>query len=179
MRSPDDILLILLNSQSFLSLWFWVFVAFIWAQMTHFTLNIGHHDTRHASRSGGQVMVDYEQLVYINLRNNLRLLRRYGPLVVGFMAFAMSLFAVLGFGYGFELMQALALQWFFISILGVVSWRFLLRLEEHAPKGKELTRLFTRHTMLKQVIGFIAILVTAIYGVIYAALKLGLWVQQI
>ena len=159
----------LLNSGSFLSIWYWIFLAVVWAQMTHFTIGIGHHDVRQANRAGGQFMTDLETLVDINLRNNLWVLRKYGALVVGFMAFFFAVFITTGFVFGFELMQAVAIFWFFVCLLGMITWRFLTRLEVDQPKGKELTKRFSRHTMLKQIVGFSSLLITACYGVWHAA----------
>ena len=97
------------------------------------------------------------------------MLRKYGALVVGFMAFFFAVFITTGFVFGFELMQAIAIFWFFVCLLGMISWRFLTRLEVEQPKGKELTKRFSRHTTLKQIIGFSSLLITAFYGVWHAA----------
>ena len=77
----------ILNSGSFLSLWYWIFLAVLWAQLSYFTLGVGYHDVRQAAREGGQNMKDIETIVDINLKNTLASLREYGSVLVGVAMF--------------------------------------------------------------------------------------------
>ena len=166
---PTDILIAdILSSRSFLSIWYWIFLAVCWAQLTHFTLGIGFHDVRHADRVRGQAMADLETMVAINLRNTMPMLKNYGAVLVGVMTFMLSVFLTIGLAFNFELMQAIGLFWFFLCILGIVSWKFMLRLEAEQPKGSDLVKAIQRHKLVKQIIGVLALFLTAFYGLLTA-----------
>ena len=161
----------ILSADSFLNVWYWIFLAVIWAHLSHYTLGIGHHDVLQAKRAGGEFMADFEAVVEIKLRRGLEALRDYGTLLVGIMAFFLSVFSVTGFLFGFELMQAVAILWFFICIYGMITWRLMSKLEADAPKGQELSKRFSRHQNAKQLIGFLSLLFTVFYGVARATLN--------
>ncbi|MEM7242125.1 MAG: hypothetical protein AAF429_08065 [Pseudomonadota bacterium] len=171
--TPTEFLLAdILNSRSFFSIWYWIFLAVTWAHLTHFSLGIGYHDVRHADRVKGQAMQDLETIVAINLRNTLPMLKNHGAILVGIMAFMLSVFLTIGLAFDFELMQAIGLFWFFLCILGIFSWQFLMRLEADTPKGTDLVNAFKKHRLIKKIVGFVALFVTAIYGLIIHAFDL-------
>ena len=117
-------------------------------------------------------MKDFETVVEINLRNIMTTLKNYGAILVGAMAFLLSMFLTIGLAFDFELMQAIGLFWFFLCILGAVSWKFLLRLSNEKPKGAALIKAFRKHHIVKQFIGFLALFVTAFYGMLTATFNI-------
>ena len=113
-------------------------------------------------------MADLETMVAINLRNTLPMLKNYGAVLVGVMTFMLSVFLTIGLAFNFELMQAIGLFWFFLCILGIVSWKFMLRLEAEQPKGTDLVKAIQCHKLAKQIIGVLALFLTAFYGLLTA-----------
>jgi hypothetical protein len=72
--------------------------------------------------------------------------------------------AILGFGYGNEVAQALFLLGFPLTGVGILSLRTAQRIRAEATRGEALIARISRHRLAVQAIGMVSIFVTAMWG---------------
>jgi len=154
----------LIDTRSFSNLWFWMVLAVTWSSVSHYILGVPFDMVTRARRSGGEAMADLEAMVAIQTRRRLHLMQASGVWMTLIWAMILSTIAVLGFGYGIELAQALALLGFPAALVFALGFRLALRIERDAPHGEVLARLLTWHRLTIQAIGMAAILMTALWG---------------
>lgn len=154
----------LISLRSFSSIWFWIVVAVTWSATTHNPLGVPFDMVLRARRRGGDDQTDLEAMVDIQLRRRQAILGSAGPVIVAVWATAVSALAVLGFGYGMELPQALTLLMVPLTVVGVLRMRLMAQLADRAVQGEELCRRLTWHRAGVQAIGLLAILLTALWG---------------
>ncbi|GAB4260505.1 MAG: hypothetical protein Kow0013_04070 [Pararhodobacter sp.] len=154
----------LIDFGSFSNLWFWIAVAVAWSSATHFVIGVPFDMVQRARRKGGQAMADLEAMAALQARRRVQILSSGGAWLVGFWAMALTSLAVLGFGYGHELAQALTLLLLPLTLVSALGVRFALRLTRTPLQGKALARALTLHRILIQTIGLTAILITTMWG---------------
>lgn len=154
----------LIDTRSFSNLWFWIVLAGLWSSVSHYILGVPFDLVTRARRQGGTAMADLEALVAIQTRRRLHVMQASGVWMTAIWAALLSGFAVLGFGYGIELAQALALLGFPGALVFTLGFRLALRIERETPRGEALTRILTWHRLSIQTIGLLAILITALWG---------------
>lgn len=154
-----------IDLRSFSNLWFWIAVVVAWSSATHFLIGVPFDMVVRARRHGGQAMAALEAMVLIQARRRNQIMRGSGVWLVGFWAMVLSVMAVLGFGYGAELAQALTLLLGPLSLAAVLGLRLAARLERAPLAGAALTRKLTLHRLAVQAIGLGAILITTLWGV--------------
>lgn len=157
----------LIDLRSFSNLWFWIVLAVMWSSISHYILGVPFDMVVRARRQGGTAMDDLEVLVAIQTRRRLHVMHASGVWMTVLWAALLSGLAVLGFGYGIEFAQALALLGFPAALVFALGFRLALRLEQDKPSGEGLTRQLTWHRFTVQAIGMVAILITALWGMWY------------
>lgn len=155
----------LIDLRSFSSLWFWIVLAVSWSAIAQRPMGVPYDMVLRARRRGGQHMADLETLVGIHIRRDRAIMGSAGVGIVGFWAALLTVVAILGFGYGAELAQALTLLFVPWWIVGVLRYRLSMRLAQGGAEGEALCRRLTWHRAAVQVIGFTAIVVTALWGI--------------
>lgn len=153
-----------IDLRSFSSLWYWIAVAVIWSSVSHWVLGVPYDLIQRARRHGGQAQQDFEDLVRINVNRLLHISSAAGLILIGFLFFLLSSLVILGFFYGVELAQAIFLLALPLSFVGAVSLSTARLIAEKRPEGEELFAALFRHRLWTQIIGMIAIFVTAMYG---------------
>ncbi|MCB1394746.1 MAG: component of SufBCD complex [Rhodobacter sp.] len=153
-----------IDVRSFSSIWFWIAVAVAWSNTTHFILGVPFDMVQRAKRRGGTVMEDLEVLTMIQVRRRLQIIRSGGVWLVAFWSAILTTLAMLGFGYGHELAQALTLLLLPLTLAAWLGLRMAARFEADPPSGAALTRALTLHRLLIQGIGLLAILITTMWG---------------
>lgn len=161
---PDDSVFSTIDLASFSSVWFWIALAVAWSNTTHFILGVPFDLVQRAKRKGGFEMDDLELLTAIQARRRMQILRIGGVWMVGLWTAILTALVMLGFVYGFELAQALALILVPLTFAAILSLRLAARIEAAPVRGVELVRTLSRHRMLIQSIGLLAILITTMWG---------------
>lgn len=163
-----------LNSPSFGSFWYWLMIAVSWSQMTHFSLGAGLHDVRDAMRKGGQDMEDVEHLISINSRRLVQTFDKYGAVLTAIVMFLIASMATLGFGFNFELMQAMFLLVFGLVWAWVLALRFAKRVCVQELRGEALCKGFSNLRTKKQFVGIFMIFVTSFYAAYFIVIVRGI-----
>ncbi len=153
-----------IDLRSFSSLWYWLVVAAVWSQASHWVLGVPYDVIQRARRQGGEAMADLEALTRVNVNRMRNIVAEAGYWLVGFAFFLHSGLLILAIVYGIEF--ALAVEMFLIPLtfVGVTSLFTGNRILTEAPEGEALVRVLIRHRFWTQVIGMIAIFVTACVG---------------
>lgn len=155
-----------IDFSSFSSVWYWIGVAVLWSTVSHWVLGVPFDLITRARARGGQAEADLHALVRINVNRLVGIGTSAGLVLVTLTAFLVTLMAVLGFVYGLEMAQAIFLMLFPLSLVGLLSFHAARRIAETEPQGEALFRALSSHRIWTQVIGMIAIFITAVYGMI-------------
>ena len=153
--------------RSFSNLWYWIGLAVLWSSVSHWILGVPNDMVQRARKHGGEAQADLENLVRINCNRLLYISNVSGLWLLGFACFFLTGLGILGFFYGVEIAQAVFLLAFPMSIVGVLNVSTARLIQEEQAVGERLRSLMTRHRIYVQIIGMVAIFVTALWGMAY------------
>jgi hypothetical protein len=154
----------IIDMRSFSNLWFWIVLAVLWSSTSYWVLGVPFDMIQQARREGGPAQQDMEDLVRINTSRLLMMVDRSGVVGTALLCFWGSGLALLAFYYHVEFAQALFLL---LAPLSLVVWQSVRASRRIAAGGMDadtLHRALIRHRRVTQVIGMLAICVTALYG---------------
>jgi hypothetical protein len=153
-----------IDLRSFSSLWYWVLVAVTWSTISNWVLGVPSDMLHRARNKGGQADIDLADLVRINVNRQLNTAAVAGLWLMGIVCFVLTMLAALGFIYGVELAQAVFLLMFPVTIIGGFTLSTARLIDATQPQGKDLYRILFRQRLWTQIIGMVAIFITALYG---------------
>ncbi|MBO9449522.1 component of SufBCD complex [Tropicibacter sp. R16_0] len=162
----------LIDMRSFSNLWFWIALAVVWSSASHWVLGVPFDMVVRARRVGGQAAVDLHDITRVNVNRILYVTDLSGIWILGFVCFALSTLAVLGFYYWVEFAQAVFLIGFPMSLVGLVNLSTARRIRREDLQGADLSKRLGRCRIYTQIIGMISIFVTALFGM-YQNLSIG------
>jgi hypothetical protein len=153
-----------IDMRSFSNLWFWIVLAVLWSSTSYWVLGVPFDLIQQARREGGQAQQDLVDLVRINTSRLLMMVDRSGVIGVALLSFWGTGLALLAFYYDVEFAQALFLL---LAPLTLVVWQSIRtsrRIAFADMDAEALHRALIRLRRVTQVIGMLAITVTALYG---------------
>ena len=163
-----------IDLRSFSNLWFWIFLAVLWSCASHWVFGIPYGLILRAARNGGQAQQDVEALADINARRIQTLWSASGPIITGVLAALVSCLVILGWSFGIEFAQALTLLLCPFCLIGYIHIDTARRILQSEGQGEALFRRLRILRMLTQLIGMVAIFVTAMWGM-FVNLALGVF----
>jgi len=161
----------LIDMRSFSNLWYWIALAVVWSSASRWVLGVPWDLVIRARRRGGVAAEQLHGLVQINVARYLLVAREGGLAATALMSFLMTMLLLLGFAYNVEFCQALA----FIAVpMALVAWMTLrvaaayeaALASDGAPSTEVLIRVLTRHRLHVQLVGIVALTVTAFWGMV-------------
>lgn len=161
-----QLVLDLIDLRSFSNLWYWIALAVTWSTASHWILGVPFDMVLRARRQGGQAMADLESIVRVNVNRMLYITHEAGVILLAAVCCALTMLALLGFWYLVEFCQAVFLLAFPLTLVGALTLRTATRIERDGDAGEVLCRRMNRHRIGVQVIGMIAILITALWGML-------------
>lgn len=153
-----------MDMRSFSNLWYWIALAVLWSSTSHWVLGVPHDLIQRGRREGGQAQQDVEDLVRINTGRVLALFDQGALIIVALACFWLTVLATLAFYYQVEFAQAVFLLTFPFTFVVWYSLRSCRRITAGENRGEPLFRRLTVHRRVTQVIGMLAIFVTAMFG---------------
>lgn len=153
-----------IDLRSFSNLWYWIAIAALWSSVSHWVLGVPHDMIQRARREGGEAQKDVEDLTRINVNRLLHVVDGGVLLLVGLAAFWFSTLVLLAFYYDVEFAQAIFFLFAPLMLVVWVSVRSSRKIVAEGEVGDGLLRRLTIHRRIVQVIGMVAITVTAFYG---------------
>lgn len=139
-------------------------MAFVWSQAAHYGMGVPFDLVQRARRNGGQAEVDLEDMVRINCTRALRIGSVSGLWLTGFVFFALTGLAVLGFSFGIHFAQAVFLILCPMALVGAMALSLASQIVNRDLNGEDLHYLLTRHRYHIQVVGIVSIFITATWG---------------
>ncbi|MEO0486398.1 MAG: component of SufBCD complex [Pseudomonadota bacterium] len=161
-----------IDLRSFSNLWFWIGLAVVWSSASYWVLGVPVDMIQRAKKHGGQAQADLETVVEVKVRRMLHIGQVSGIWIVGFAFFALTALGILAFGYWLEFAQALVLIALPLSLVAARAFATASRIAAHQIAGEDLQRVLMKQRFWTQVIGVIAVFVTAMFGM-YQNLELG------
>ena len=157
----------IIDMRSFSNLWFWIGLAVVWSSASHWVLGVPNDMIQRARRNGGDAEIDLEDLVRINCNRLVYISNISGLWLLAFVCFLLTGLGILGFFYWVEFAQAVFLLAFPMTLVGMlnVSTARLYQIEQST--GAALYKLLNRHRIFTQVIGMLAIFITALWGMFW------------
>ena len=154
--------------RSFSNLWFWIALAVLWSSTSHWVLGVPWDMVLRARKkdADAQSVIDLHDLVRINTNRILFIVRESGLLLAGFVSFILTFLGLTGFVYGKEISQALFLLGFPMTLVGGLSFLTARRIKRDGSENAALYKRLYRHRLMTQVIGMVAIFITAIWGML-------------
>jgi hypothetical protein len=153
-----------IDMRSFSNLWYWIALAVTWSTTSHWVLGVPFDMLQRARRHGGQADADFEAMVRINVNRLNYISGMSGVWLVVFASMVITALAILGFWYDVEFAQAVFLLAFPLSIVAGLSFRTAAKIEMSGETGEPLKRRLIRHRFATQIVGMIALVVTAFWG---------------
>ena len=145
-------------------MWYWIALAVVWSSTAHYGLGVPFDLVQRARRLGGQSAQDLADMVRINCNRLLFIGSMSGLWIIGFVCFVLTALALLGFVYGVELAQAIFLIVFPLSIVGVLSISAARTIRHEGLEGEDMIARLIRHRFYVQLVGLVAIFITALWG---------------
>jgi len=154
----------LIDLRSFSNLWFWIMLAVLWSRVSHNILGVPYDMVTRARRRGGQVAEDVATLATLQARRYAYIADVAGHWLLGLAGFLLASAATVGFGYGYEIGQALFLLFLPLVLVALLTARAARRIRAEAPEGPALWKRLRRLRLAFQMIGLFSIFVTAFWG---------------
>ena len=154
----------LIDMRSFSNLWFWIVLGVVWSTASYYVLGVPYDMVQRARRHGGEASDDLETLVRLNVNRLLFIAQISGLAVLSFACFSLTTLAVLGFYYDVEFAQAIFLLALPLSMVGLLSLSTARLIQSEEATGERLHKRLMRHRLYTQIIGMVAIFVTALWG---------------
>lgn len=162
----------MIELRSFSNLWYWIALAVLWSTASHWVLGVPYDMVHRAQRKGGQAERDLEDITRVNVNRMLFIAEVSGPWLVALSCFVLTGLAMLGFGYFLEIAQAVFLLLFPMALVSLISFATARRIAREASTGRELRRRLAFCRLYIQMIGVVAIIITAFWGM-YQNLTIG------
>ncbi|MEI4486493.1 component of SufBCD complex [Frigidibacter sp. MR17.14] len=155
-----------IDMRSFSNLWYWIALAVTWSRTSHNVLGVPWDMITRARRKGGEAETDALAMLGITVNRILYIHRTAGVILVAGVAAVLSTLGILGFYYGLQFGQAVFLIAAPMALVGFLRLRAAQRLERERPSPPLLWRRLAMHRMTIQLVGVIALFVTAMWGML-------------
>lgn len=153
-----------IDMRSFSNLWYWIAIAVLWSSVSHWVLGVPFDMVQRAKRGSPEAQADLHDAVRININRILYISEVSGVLLILFGSMALTALLITAFGYWIEFAQAVSLMIVPMTLVGLLSVRTARRIRARNIEGEELIRTLMRHRLFVQLIGFVSIFVTAMFG---------------
>lgn len=154
-----------IDMRSFSNLWYWIALAVLWSSVSQWVLGVPFDMILRARREKeGEAMDDLQDLVRINVNRIIYIAEVSGSWAFLFGSAAVTALALMAILYDVEFAQAVLLLVGPLGILGLLSYRTSRIIRSSGVEGAELIRRLMRHRFATQMIGVLAIFVTAMFG---------------
>lgn len=164
----------MIELRSFSNLWYWIALAVLWSSASHWILGVPYDMVQRAERRGGQAERDLEDITRVNVNRMLYIAEVSGPWLVALSCFVLTALAMLGFGYFLEIAQAVFLLLFPMALVSLISFATARRIAREGAAGPALRRRLAFCRLYVQMVGVVAIIVTAFWGM-YQNLTIGVF----
>ena len=162
-----------IDMRSFSNLWYWIGLAVLWSSVSHWILGVPYDSIVRAKRgTPPEAMTDLQDLARVNINRILYIADISGNWIALFGSAFLTALALAAFLYRIEFAQAVFLLIAPLAFLSFLTVRTARLVRRKGLVGEQLVRQLMKHRFITQIIGVIAIFVTAMYGM-YTNLYVG------
>jgi hypothetical protein len=151
-----------IDLRSFSNLWYWIALAALWSTARHWIVGVPFDMVTRARRGHERSIHDMRVLAEVNVNRILAMVDLSGAWMVGIVTFLVTGLATLGWGYGVEFCQAVFLLLAPMVLVGMMNIRTARQLRDTG--FEDIVRRLRNHRLGVQMIGVVAIFVTAMWG---------------
>ncbi|PUB12813.1 hypothetical protein [Yoonia sediminilitoris] len=160
----NDAIFQVISLHTFSNVWYWLAVAVTWSTASHWIIGVPFDMIHRARRNGDQATADLEAIVAINVRRLIAIADVAGLWLMGFAAFVLSVLAMAGFYYGFELAQGFFCIALPLTVVVILNIRLSMSFARSQPTGDDLVHALLGLRFWIQTIAMVSIFATAMYG---------------
>ena len=154
-----------IDLRSFSNLWYWIGLAVLWSSVSHWVLGIPYDAILRARRRTPETaMHDLHDLTRVNVNRILYIFDVSGTWIALFGSALITALGLVAFYYDVEFAQAVFLLAAPMLVVGALSVRVARKINAAEMQGDDLVRQLLRHRFVVQLIGVVAIFITAMYG---------------
>ncbi|WP_245924589.1 component of SufBCD complex [Aliiroseovarius pelagivivens] len=150
--------------RSFSNLWYWIGLAVAWSMASYWVMGVPYDMIQRAGRVEGDAQDDLETIVRVNCNRITSLSEQSGLSMIAVASAILTSLVIMGFWYSIEFAQAVFLLMFPMMFVGLLSVRAAIMIQRRELSGKALRSYMLRHRLMVQLIGMVAILITAMWG---------------
>ena len=137
----------------------------MWSTTSHWVLGVPWDMAMRAKKKvSDQSAVDFEDLVRINVNRIIYVVEESGVLLVGFAFFLLTILCLIGFVYMNQFAQSVFLLAFPMSLVGLLTAYTAFTIRKRDLHGDALIKRLHGHRLITQLMGVLAIFVTAMWG---------------
>lgn len=157
-----DLVTQVIDLRSFSNLWYWIVLGILWSGMSQRVMGVPYYIILRARRGDQDSIDDMHILAEITVRRTLRMAHGSGAAMLATGAFALTVLAVLGWGYRVEFCQAVFLLALPFSL--VAGWAVWTARQIWQSEFAQLDRRLRFYRMGVQALGVLFIFITAFWG---------------
>lgn len=159
----------LIDLRSFTSLWFWIVVAVFWSTRSHAPVGVPYDLIQRVGRDDNDITWDdLHDVTRVAVKRRLMIGKRAGVVMGALGGFLIASLFVTGFLYRVEFAQAVFFLAFPSAIVGLLTQQAAQAIQTRGLQGPDLVRRLRLHRLATQVVGLLAIFVTAFWGIFHA-----------
>jgi hypothetical protein len=154
-----------IDMRSFSNLWYWISLAVLWSSVSHWVLGVPFDMiVRARRRKEGEAVEDLQDMVRVNVNRIIYITEVSGSWMMLFGSAIFTAMAIVGFVYDIEFAQAVLLLTLPMAFIAMLSVRTARKIRREGDQGADLIKRLMRHRFVTQLLGVVAIFVTAMYG---------------
>lgn len=170
-----ELLYEVIDFRSFSNLWYWIVLAAVWSQASHYVMGVPWDMVMRARHQGGDAERDLHDIVRINTTRYLFVAGSSGLWLLGFAAFVHSTLLTMAVWYDVEWAQAVEFIGVPMTGVGVLTLGTATRIAAEPHDTEALYHRLRRHRLTVQVIGMVSLFITALFGMLTAVTVLPLY----
>ncbi len=151
-----------IDLRSFSNLWYWIALAALWSTASHWVLGVPFDIVARARRGNEQANHDMHVLAEVNVNRILKFVEISGTSIVSLATFVTAALAMMGWYYDVEFCQAVF--FLFFPMLMVAGLHVFTAKKIHDTQYEHLEKQLRQHRLFVQLIGVLAIFITAFWG---------------
>ena len=153
-----------IDTRSFSNLWYWIVLVVYWSMSSQRVVGVPFDLILRARRQGGQAEADMEAMVAINVRRFLGISRTAAVPMFAILSFVLTVLLTLAIFYRSQFAQAVLFLFCPMIFVSWLSLRTALLIEAVDKNGVALYRRLILHRRQVQMVGLLAIMITALFG---------------
>lgn len=163
-----------LDTATFSSVWYWIFLALAWSSRTHWTIGVPFDAVVRAERKGGRWEEDLDAIAHAMSARFALFMGKGGPWIIGVATFLITGLIATSWMTFNELVMGISAFAVPMLIAEIGDVRLALRIHATGLRGYDLRRALVWRRFLNQVTGVLSLGVAAALATLHVLIEHGL-----